>query len=331
MSDKSSPPPGQPSDSDGVHDRLIQSIRQVLGRQNRRVAEKLAQTWGSPAGEVYLKALVSKRRDPDDVAARPFSPAEFDFINGLLQGLRAISSRPERTVSQAKAGTDTRSDFMVERRARPRPLPKGQVQVEEADTDSVWAAFNQSSDEPLKVKPPRSQRYASVPEYPVDHQGQRLTSSDKAAADTDTSGGRGSGEGFAATRPLDLEDSVNPDAPQGAIAGASGANEPGLGLDFSFDGLDQSPLQTAPPTSYLQESGGPAADAQRRAAFLIIGKSHPKIAAQITGNWGQPDCLSYLQQLVFDGYDQTDGRNRTGFKSEVVSALMVLLGLHPSE
>lgn len=325
---------------DSNTDRLMQAIRDVLGKNNRHVADKLAGLWGSPACEVYLKALVSKRRDPDHAAARPFSVAELEFVSGLLNGLKAVHGEDAASVGRKRdaASHDTRSDFMVERRARPRPLPKGQVDVEEADTDSVWAAFNQYSDQEVRVAPARPQKYASVPEYPVNEQGHRLNPAGQVLASPASADPRRTGgERFVATQPLGLDAVSDADADERASsqtrAGSSPAQSEGDGLNFSFDNLNEpsKPADLAPVASFLQEAGGPAADAQRRAALIVIGKSHPKIASQITSVWGQADCLAYLQQLVFDGYDQTDGRNRSGFKSEVVSALMVLLALHPSE
>ena len=322
---------------DSMSDGLIRSMHEVLGKQNRRVADKLAGLWGSPGCEDYLKALVAKRRDPDQVASRPFSVAESDFINGLLQGLGTVRQFDAGSTArpQSVAMGDAKSDFMVERRARPRPMPKDQVDVQEADTDSVWAVFNQHSDEELRLKPPKSQKYASVPEYPVDDRGHRLRA-DQMSAPAAGGGGAGSGdERFEATQPLSLDASTSGESRSASesVDDAQSMSNRTVDLNFSFQGLNDPPASpTLPPTSsFLQEAGGPAADAQRRAAFLVIGKSHPKIASQITGIWGQPECLAFLQQLVFDGYDQSDGRNRAGFKSEVVSALMVLLAVHPSE
>ncbi len=59
----------------------------------------------------------------------------------------------------------------------------------------------------------------------------------------------------------------------------------------------------------------------------IIRSQHERIAKAIETFWGHRDCVEYLQQLVLSGGDGA-GRNRIGFKTEVLSALINLSTLH---
>ena len=59
----------------------------------------------------------------------------------------------------------------------------------------------------------------------------------------------------------------------------------------------------------------------------IVRRQHERIATAIETFWGHRDCVEYLQQLVLSGGDGA-GRNRIGFKSEVLSALINLSNLH---
>jgi hypothetical protein len=61
--------------------------------------------------------------------------------------------------------------------------------------------------------------------------------------------------------------------------------------------------------------------------MAIIDERHPRIAASITKFWGHRDCVEYLQTLIIQGGDG-DEHKRVGFKSEVLSALINLSGLH---
>jgi len=61
--------------------------------------------------------------------------------------------------------------------------------------------------------------------------------------------------------------------------------------------------------------------------MAIVRAEHERIAKAIEVFWGDQKCVEYMQQLVFDGGDNV-GRTRTGFKREVVAALMTLLSLH---
>ncbi len=61
--------------------------------------------------------------------------------------------------------------------------------------------------------------------------------------------------------------------------------------------------------------------------MVIIAERHPRIAASITRFWGHRDCVEYLQTLIIQGGDG-DEHKRVGFRSEVLSALINLAGLH---
>lgn len=305
--------------ADGDQNALLALIQETLGGQNKSVAGKLSLLWGTPALETYLKLLTLRRRDPDHVAARPFSERETEFVKALLDAVldaHRVVTAADR--SKAAGVHEVTGDPLVERRSRRRPLTLGQVDVQEADTDSVWAVFNEVSDAEIRRIPAKVQKYATVPEYPVDTEGRRLSAEQAEALSARAERDQEAQEDFAATQPMEL---------------SASADEANVDLNFAFENLDELAVSepNRPKDIISLADQGPAAQGQRRAALLIIGKFHPKIASQIASDWGQPDCLAYLQQLVFDGYDQTDQRNRSGFKSEVISALMVLLSLHPSE
>ncbi len=62
-------------------------------------------------------------------------------------------------------------------------------------------------------------------------------------------------------------------------------------------------------------------------AMAVIATHHERVAKAIIAFWGTRDCVEYIEQLVLSGGDGM-GRNRIGFKPEVVSALMNLITLH---
>lgn len=61
--------------------------------------------------------------------------------------------------------------------------------------------------------------------------------------------------------------------------------------------------------------------------LAMIGAQHEHIVRIIRVLWGHKECLDYIKQLVFDGGDGV-GRNRIGFRQEVLTALMDLSNLH---
>lgn len=62
-------------------------------------------------------------------------------------------------------------------------------------------------------------------------------------------------------------------------------------------------------------------------AMAVVEGHHPRIAKAISVFWGTPDCVEYMQKLVMSGGDGL-GRNRIGFKPEMVTALLSLISLH---
>ena len=63
------------------------------------------------------------------------------------------------------------------------------------------------------------------------------------------------------------------------------------------------------------------------AEMEIIAQSHARIADSIAKFWGHRDCVEYIQKLILSGGRQ-DGNERSGFKAEVLSALMNLAAMH---
>jgi hypothetical protein len=64
--------------------------------------------------------------------------------------------------------------------------------------------------------------------------------------------------------------------------------------------------------------------------LAIINAHHARIGNSIRMFWGHKDCVEYLQQLLLKGGDGV-GRQRIGFKHEVVAALMNLIELHDAK
>lgn len=60
--------------------------------------------------------------------------------------------------------------------------------------------------------------------------------------------------------------------------------------------------------------------------MAIVAERHVRVALAIETFWGHRDCVDYIQGLVLNGYKE--GQMRTGFKPEVVTALMNLVELH---
>ena len=61
--------------------------------------------------------------------------------------------------------------------------------------------------------------------------------------------------------------------------------------------------------------------------MTIIRSQHETIARKIEVFWGEQECVDYIRQLILDGCDEV-GRSRSGFKREVLSALINLLSFH---
>lgn len=68
---------------------------------------------------------------------------------------------------------------------------------------------------------------------------------------------------------------------------------------------------------------------QVESQMAIIESFHPRIAKSIHAFWGHKDCVEYLQTLILNGgYSEAHVTQRVGFKTEVLSALINLAGLH---
>jgi hypothetical protein len=61
--------------------------------------------------------------------------------------------------------------------------------------------------------------------------------------------------------------------------------------------------------------------------MAVISENHARIAKAIVTFWGHRDCSEYLKKLILSG-GHSDGGSRAGFRSEVLSALINLAGLH---
>ena len=62
----------------------------------------------------------------------------------------------------------------------------------------------------------------------------------------------------------------------------------------------------------------------------VIKTHHERISKAIGVFWGHKDCVEYLQKLILSGGDGF-GQARTGFRSEVMTALINLNNLHEEE
>ena len=62
--------------------------------------------------------------------------------------------------------------------------------------------------------------------------------------------------------------------------------------------------------------------------IAIIRAHHEHIAKGIELFWGHRDCVEYLQKLILNGGDGVR-KNRSGFKHEVVEAILNLIALAP--
>jgi hypothetical protein len=65
-------------------------------------------------------------------------------------------------------------------------------------------------------------------------------------------------------------------------------------------------------------------------ALGVLESQHKRIFTAITTIWGHKECSRYMQGLIMNGGEGT-GRDRIGFKPEVLSALMTLDLLHDQQ
>jgi len=91
-----------------------------------------------------------------------------------------------------------------------------------------------------------------------------------------------------------------------------------------FPNLDPNPEDESTRPMLLQEL---PRQVQIDHDMAVIRARHARIANAIEIFWGHKDCVEYIEQLILNGGDG-DGRARTGFKHEVVAALMNLINLH---
>ena len=73
----------------------------------------------------------------------------------------------------------------------------------------------------------------------------------------------------------------------------------------------------------------PAAERMGMALAVLEGQ-HKRIFTAITTIWGHKECSRYMQGLIMNGGEGA-GRERVGFKPEVLSALMTLDLLHDQQ
>ena len=64
--------------------------------------------------------------------------------------------------------------------------------------------------------------------------------------------------------------------------------------------------------------------------IAIVRCHHEHIAKGIELFWGHRDCIEFLQKLILNGSDGTT-RTRSGFKHEVVEALLSLIALQEAQ
>lgn len=70
-----------------------------------------------------------------------------------------------------------------------------------------------------------------------------------------------------------------------------------------------------------------APEQRKDRALEIIQEHHPRIASTIRSLWGYPECSSYVNKLIMEGYDGK-GQARTGFNQTAVEAMMALTEVH---
>lgn len=91
-------------------------------------------------------------------------------------------------------------------------------------------------------------------------------------------------------------------------------------LDYTGD----EPTQPAPIEEVLQKIS------TFEHEIAIVRCHHEHIAKGIELFWGHRDCIEFLQKLILAGGDGTT-RTRSGFKHEVVEALLSLIALQEAQ
>lgn len=307
------------------HSDVVESAMRVIRALDPSLAAKLDSLWGYPSCDDYLLRLLERGHHPDVADAAPLSPqlrANIVILSDshLVTKVQPSSKPVGKPSNLTKSTNSPPSDVLVERRQFPRKITSDQLDVVEKNTESVWASFNAVYQEKTNAPETKVQRYPTILARPVNESGQSLGADSATAADeqqvdqlahvtpTDHKQKKPLTQ-FASTQPM-TEDMLSAYVGADVKSGEKQALSEKKGFLFSF---------------------ALSADEQKTAALAQIAQCHPKIAQAIDNSWGQAACVDYLQQLVFDGYDHADKRSRVGFKTEVISAMMTLMTLHPAD
>lgn len=308
----------------------------VIRAEDPLLADKIDTLWGDQACDDYLLRLLKSGCNPDVANAAPFSPQVQSNIVTLSDFHLVTKDQPSsEPVTEPGNPAQSRSspppsDVLIERRRFQRKITSDQLDVVEKDTESVWASFHEVYQEKpnvpktnapeTKVPKTKVQKYPTILARPVDDSGQSL------GANSATSAHAPHLDQLAHVKPADLPKKTR----QTQFASTQPMTEDMLSAYVGADAKsgEMQPLSNdkSPLFSFAL-----SADEQKKAALAEIAQFHPKIAQAIDKSWGQAACVDYLQQLVFDGYDHTDNRSRVGFKTEVISAIMTLMTLHPAD
>jgi hypothetical protein len=159
---------GQPASS------LLEQIRHDLQSEHPKLVRSLDTLWGHQACVSFLERQLRAGRDPEDPEGRPYSGDVIGHLQVLLALHPTAASKEHRQFNAAKDKPP--ADVFVERRRFPRPLAPGQIKVEEKDTESAWARFDELDRNFQTPSPSKSEKYVVAKEYPVDAAGNPLTS-----------------------------------------------------------------------------------------------------------------------------------------------------------
>jgi hypothetical protein len=96
-----------------------------------------------------------------------------------------------------------------------------------------------------------------------------------------------------------------------------------------IDTLSMNSLGQPQPSAHPWTAGAAGANSSKRVfdSIAVIRQHHERLARAIEIFWGHAECDELLSKLIFDGADVND-RNRAGFKTEVLDALMTLASIH---
>jgi hypothetical protein len=164
-------PSSRPQSVQSTSTRLEQ-IRQDLLSHHPKLVKSLDSLWGHQACVNFLQRQLRAGRDPEDSAGQPYSGEVMAHLQVLLDLHPSAASAEHRPFGATRDKPP--ADVFVERRRFPRPLAPGQIKVEEKDTASAWAKFEELDRNFQAPSPPKSERYVVAPEYPVDAAGNSL-------------------------------------------------------------------------------------------------------------------------------------------------------------